>query len=84
MILDKNICLNNVMLKVSPRNKKNSLQFLPESLVELSKSTHFQYKETKLKTAYIIDIVHNLLLKYYFKKENSFTLSSVILKDKYG
>ena len=72
------------MLKVSPRNKKNSLQFLPESLVELSKSTHFQYKETKLKTAYIIDIVHNLLLKYYFKKENSFTLSSVILKDKYG
>lgn len=84
MILDKNICLNNVMLKVSPRDKKNSLQFLPEVLVELSKNTHFQYKEHKLKTAYIIDIVHNLLLKYYFKKENSFKLSSVILKDKYG
>jgi hypothetical protein len=84
MVLDKNICLNNVMLKVSPRNKKNSLQFLPEVLVELSKNTNFQYKEHKLKTSYIIDIVHNLLLKYYFKKENSFILSSVILKDKYG
>lgn len=84
MILEKNICIDSVMLNVSPRNKKNSLQFLPDSLVELSKSKHFFYNSQKLKTDYIIDIVHNLLLKYYFKKENSFTLSAVILKDKYG
>ena len=84
MILEKNICIDNVMLKVSPRNKKNSLQFLPDILLDISKSKNFFYKNQKLKSEYLIDIVHNLLLKYYFKKENSFTLSSVILKDKYG
>ena len=71
MILEKNICLESVMLKVSPRNKKHSLQFLPSQLLTLSNSKNFQYKGQKLKSAYIIDIVHNLLLKYYFKKENS-------------
>jgi hypothetical protein len=84
MILEKKICLDNVMLRVSPRNKRNSLQFLPECLLDLSKNKNFLYKEQKLKSDYIIDIIHNLLLKYYFKKENSFTLSAVILKDKYG
>jgi hypothetical protein len=84
MIHEKNICIDSVMLKVSPRNKKNSLQFLPAQLSTLSKSLNFTYKKQNLKSAYIIDIVHNLLLKYYFKKENSFTLSSLILKDKYG
>jgi hypothetical protein len=84
MILEKNICIDSVMLNVSPRNKKNSLQFLPDSLVNLSKSKYFFYNSQKLKTDYVIDIVHNLLLKYYFKKENSFTISAVILKEKYG
>ena len=84
MILEKKICLDNVMLKVSPRNKRSSLQFLPECLLELSQSKNFFYKEQKLKSDYIIDIIHNLFLKYYFKKENSFTLSAIILKDKYG
>ena len=84
MVLEKKICLDNVMLKVSPRNKRSSLQFLPECLLELSQNKNFFYKEQKLKSDYIIDIIHNLFLKYYFKKENSFTLSAVILKDKYG
>lgn len=84
MILEKKICLDNLMLKVSPRYKRQTLQFLPEKLVELSKEVNFIYKDHKLKSAYVIDIVHNLLLKYYFKKDNSFTLSSLILKDKYG
>ena len=34
--------------------------------------------------SYIIDIIHNLLLKYFLRKENSFSLSSLILKEKYG
>jgi hypothetical protein len=83
MILEKKIS-PNVMLNISPRGRRKSLQFLPECLIELSLQKNFFYKEQKLKSAYIIDIIHNLLLKYYFKKENSFTLSSVILKDKYG
>lgn len=64
--------------------KKHSLQFLPESLEEISKVKKISYSGVELKTPYIIDIVHNLLLKYYFKKDNSFNLSATILKEKYG
>ena len=64
--------------------KKNSLQFLPQSLEELSKEKIFTFRGQKLKSAYIIDIIHNLILKYYFKKENRFHLLATILKEKYG
>jgi hypothetical protein len=66
------------------KDKTHSLQFLPISLEKLSKDKNFIYKKQKLKTSYIIDIVHNLILKYYFKKENKFNLMSTILKEKYG
>ena len=64
--------------------KKHSLQFLPESLEEFSKNKNFEYKSQKLKSSYALDIVHNLILKYYFKKDNRFHLMSTILKEKYG
>jgi len=66
------------------KKKKYSLQFLPEALEPISTETYIQYKNARIKTAYIIDIIHNLLLKYYFKKDNNFNLSSIILKEKYG
>jgi hypothetical protein len=65
-------------------DKTHTLQFLPEPLEEISKTTDFSFKGKKLKTSYLIDIIHNLILKYYFKKENYFNLSSIILKEKYG
>jgi len=65
-------------------DKKSSLQFLPQALDDLSKHKHFFFKSQKLKTAYLIDIVHNLILKYYFRKENKFSLMALILKEKYG
>lgn len=64
--------------------KKFSLQFLPESLEDISNKKTIEYKNIKLKSSYLIDIIHSLLLKYYFKKENIFNLSSTILKSKYG
>lgn len=64
--------------------KEYSLQFLPSSLLKISKEKTIHYNAKKLKVAYIIDITHNLILKYYFKKENRFSISSVILKEKYG
>ena len=64
--------------------KKYSLQFLPISLNQLLKKSKIDYKKVILKTDYIIDIVHNLILKYYFKNDNSFVLNSTVLKDKYG
>ena len=71
-------------IKKNLESKKCSLQFLPLSLEEISKSKNFIYKGQKLKTAYLIDIIHNLILKYYFKKENKFNLMASILKEKYG
>lgn len=64
--------------------KEYSLQFLPESLLGVSENKTINYNEKKLKVSYIVDITHNLILKYYFKKDNNFHLSSTILKEKYG
>jgi hypothetical protein len=71
-------------IRKNVENKKSSLQFLPELLVEISKEKYFIHKTKKLKVSYLIDITHNLILKYYFKKDNIFNLSSLILRDKYG
>lgn len=71
-------------IKKNLDNKKCSLQFLPQSLDQISKNKFFTYKDQKLKTSYLIDLVHNLILKYYFKKENKFHLMACILKEKYG
>lgn len=64
--------------------KKSSLQFLPNKMVPMSSTDTFEHNGKTLKTAYAIDIVHNLILRYYFRKENSFNLHSAILKEKYG
>jgi hypothetical protein len=65
-------------------DKLFSLQFLPECLYGISTIKTLEFNNVKLKTNYLIDIVHNLILKYYFKKENRFALNATILKDKYG
>ena len=61
-----------------------SLQFLPECLYGISTIKSLEFNGVKLKTNYLIDIVHTLILKYYFKKENRFVLNATVLKDKYG
>ena len=66
------------------KDKKYSLQFLPKSIENLSKEKFTNFNGKDLKNSYLIDIVHNLILRYFFKKENSFNLSSLILKEKYG
>lgn len=65
-------------------SKKNCLQFLPRQMAALSGPKKVEHNGRQLKCAYLIDIVHNLILKYYFKKENRFCLMSTILKEKYG
>jgi hypothetical protein len=66
------------------KSKSYSLQFLPKSIEHLSKTKTVSHNNKNIKTAYLIDIIHSLLLKYYFKKDNIFNLYSVILKEKYG
>ena len=65
-------------------NREFIYQFLPSKLEPISKNKFVQFKNRNLKSSYLIDIVHNLILKFYFKKENKFPLSSLILKEKYG
>jgi hypothetical protein len=66
------------------KNKQFSLQFLPECFNSIKDKKYLNFKEKKLKTSYLIDIVNSLILKYYFKKENKYVLNSLVLKDKYG
>ena len=73
---------NKIRSKVS--SKKYCLQFLPKRMQTFVATEFVEYQGKKLKTAYLIDIVHNLILKYYFKKENSYNLLAILLKEKYG
>jgi hypothetical protein len=88
MIVEDVIKLSDIpkysSLKKNLSRKKHTLQFLPICLESLSQQEYFIYNTQKLKSAYLIDIVHNLILKYYFKKENIFHLLSTILREKYG
>jgi hypothetical protein len=77
--VDYTILINNKLNK-----KKNSLQFLPVCLSHLKNTEHVIFNGQKLKSSYIIDLVHGLILKYFIKKENLFYLHSMVLKDKYG
>lgn len=70
------------MNKIS--EKTSSLQFIPISMMDISNEKYILYNDRKLKPTFLIDLMHTLILKYYFRKENRFNLSSIILKDKYG
>lgn len=78
MVIEKEIITTKLIEKTS------SLQFLPKRLDDILKSNKKEYKGINLKKTYLVDIIHNLILRYYFRKENIFSLSSLILKEKYG
>ena len=67
-------------IKDKIETKKYCLQYLPKSIENLANEKTVFYNGKYIKTAYLIDIMHFLLLKYYFTKENVFNLSSIILK----
>lgn len=73
----------NHTTKQKIEEKTEILQFLPESLEELSKTKKITFNSKNLKTAFIIDLIHSLLFKYYMKGENEFTLNAEILKKRY-
>ena len=82
-IINKSNILNNKLLKKLDK-KTYLLQYLPNFFYEKKENKFIVYKDKKLKIDYLIDLVSNLILKYYYKQENSFKLNSLILKDKYG
>jgi hypothetical protein len=72
--------------------KKDYLnQFIPEKYLYLLKTDKILYRGFKLKTAYLVDIMNEFILKYYFQKDESllekemkFNVWSVLLREKYG
>lgn len=68
-------------------NKENYiLQFVSKDFQYLTQQNKIQYKNINLKCSYLINIIHELLIKYYFNNniDVKFNLSSVILRKKYG
>lgn len=75
-------------------NNKYLTQYIPEKFDFLLKSKIIKYKEVNLKTSYLINIINELILKYYFTNKNyldisptddiKFNLWSSILRKKYG
>ena len=78
------------MVYKKPINKDYLEQFIPESFDYLTKTKKIEYNGQNLKTDYIINIINELLLKFYFHKDDTiekeirFNLWSKLLRDKYG
>ena len=62
------------------------LQFISKDFQYLIQQNKISYKGINLKCSYLINIIHELLVKYYFSNnvDITFNLSSIILKKKYG
>jgi hypothetical protein len=62
------------------------LQFVSKDFQYLTQQLKVPYKNVNLKCSYLINIIHELLIKYYFNYniDSIFNLSSIILKKKYG
>ncbi len=82
--MNKVIKYDSVLLRSQLNSKNFSLQFLPVCIEEMVKNDKFTFNNKELKSSYLVDIIHNLILKYYFRKENRFVLNAEVLKDKYG
>jgi len=67
-------------------NRGYIYQFLPKEFEYLTKTKKVDYKEYKLKSDFLINIMHELILKFYFSEnqEVKYNLWSSILRRKYG
>lgn len=64
-------------------DSKHLVQFLPKEFEYLTKTDKIVCNDTKLKTCYIINLMNELIVKYYFTNEIYFNLYSLILRRKY-
>jgi hypothetical protein len=71
-------------------NKTSLIQFIPSKYSYLTKDKKIQYNGVNLKTDYIINIINEVMMKYYFNKEDlidkeiHFNMWSSILRKNYG
>jgi len=61
-------------------------QFVSKDFQYLTQIKKLEYKGVNLQCSYLINIVHELIIKYYFSNntDSKFKLSSLILKKRYG
>ena len=59
-------------------------QFIPREYKYLTKVKKIEYNGINLKTDYLINIMHELIIKFFFTNDVKFNLWSVILRKKYG
>lgn len=65
-------------------------QFIPDTFNYLTKIKKIKYNGINLKTDYLINIIHELILKYYFHKDDNvekeikFNMWSTLMRVKYG
>jgi hypothetical protein len=73
-----------------PLETKCLNQFIPEKFMYLTDSKKIEFNGINLKTDYLINIINELVIKYYFHKEDlidreiKFNMWSEILRKKYG
>lgn len=67
------------------KDRDGILHHIPKRLSDIiGDDKFFIYRDKKIKTDYLVDIMHGLMMKYYTTKRIYSNLSSVILKEKYG
>lgn len=61
-------------------------QFVSNDFQYLTQQKKVEYKGINLKTSYLINIIHELIIKFHFSKKTdiNFKLSSIILKKRYN
>jgi hypothetical protein len=75
--------LNNISKKLE--EKQYIYQFSPTMLMNIIGSNKkIFYRNKSLKSNYLIDITHSMLLKYYCYGRLSFSLNAKILRSRYG
>ena len=72
-------------LQKKAQGKKFIVSYYPENLkLVIDGRKKIEYKNINLKSAYLIDIMHNFIRKYNYYDKNLFNMDSRILKKKYG
>ena len=69
---------------ILPKDRKYLYQFIPRKFEYLTQIKKIQYNGINLKTDYLINIIHELIIKYFFTNEIKFNLWSILLRNKYG
>jgi hypothetical protein len=84
MIAEKKInYIDNIKSRLM--TKKYTYQFVPKRLRNVIKNQiKIPYKGKNLKPTYLVDLTHQMVIKYFSYGLKEYNLSSVVMRDRYG